>query len=264
MNAAPFIQAIIEHPDDDLAREVFADWLEEQGEVDRATFIRLECQAARLPFGPERASLEDQARRLRWRHEEDWLGPLHRMSRWWRWSRGMVEEGSFQFDRFVRHASTLFALAPIRRATIRSSGSQVPALIALPGLARLTHLDLSDNRMGDEGASFLAIGRCWRRLTFLRLGHNNITNVGARALAESAELAALTVLDLTHNPITDEGALAFVTSQHFSGTFLGLDENRLSTAAVQQLRGRYQPLPPLMLHHADEAARAVGPPHCWR
>lgn len=36
--------AILAAPDDDLPRLVFADWLEENGEVDRAEFIRVQCE----------------------------------------------------------------------------------------------------------------------------------------------------------------------------------------------------------------------------
>ena len=39
-----FVYAVIESPDDDLPRLVFADWLDEHGEVDRAAFIRLSVE----------------------------------------------------------------------------------------------------------------------------------------------------------------------------------------------------------------------------
>jgi uncharacterized protein (TIGR02996 family) len=45
-----FIAAILAAPDDDLPRLVYADWLEEQGEVERAEFIRVQCELAK----PER------------------------------------------------------------------------------------------------------------------------------------------------------------------------------------------------------------------
>lgn len=40
------IRAICETPDDDVPRLVFADWLEEHGEAERAGFIRLQCEIA--------------------------------------------------------------------------------------------------------------------------------------------------------------------------------------------------------------------------
>jgi uncharacterized protein (TIGR02996 family) len=38
-----FLQAIIESPDDDTLRLVFADWLEEHGDAARAELIQLQC-----------------------------------------------------------------------------------------------------------------------------------------------------------------------------------------------------------------------------
>src|SRR5207253_2059718 len=40
------IRAVVENPDDDLPRLVYADWLEEHGDPDRAEYIRLQCRLA--------------------------------------------------------------------------------------------------------------------------------------------------------------------------------------------------------------------------
>jgi uncharacterized protein (TIGR02996 family) len=40
------LQAIIESPADDLPRLVYADWLEEHGEADRAELIRVQIKLA--------------------------------------------------------------------------------------------------------------------------------------------------------------------------------------------------------------------------
>ena len=41
------VAAILAAPDDDLPRLVFADWLEENGEADRAAWIRIQCELER-------------------------------------------------------------------------------------------------------------------------------------------------------------------------------------------------------------------------
>jgi uncharacterized protein (TIGR02996 family) len=46
---AAFISAILDNPDNDTVRLVFADWLEEHGEAERAEFIRCQIEVARLP-----------------------------------------------------------------------------------------------------------------------------------------------------------------------------------------------------------------------
>jgi uncharacterized protein (TIGR02996 family) len=53
-----FLQAILEAPDEDAPRLIYADWLDEHGEALRAEFIRLHCRLAQLtvanpePFQP--------------------------------------------------------------------------------------------------------------------------------------------------------------------------------------------------------------------
>ena len=46
---AAFVSAILDNPADDTVRLVFADWLEEHGEPERAEFIRCQIEAANLP-----------------------------------------------------------------------------------------------------------------------------------------------------------------------------------------------------------------------
>ncbi len=59
-----FLQAILEAPDDDTPRLIYADWLEDQGDP-RGELIRLEAQLARLAADdPSRPALERRERRL--------------------------------------------------------------------------------------------------------------------------------------------------------------------------------------------------------
>lgn len=59
----PFLNNIIEAPDDTLRRLVFADWLEENGQSERATFIRARCAIDDKPpdFGTYADALEQLA-----------------------------------------------------------------------------------------------------------------------------------------------------------------------------------------------------------
>src|SRR5437868_6707171 len=49
-----FVQAIIADPDDDAPRLIYADWLDEQGESERAEFIRVQVALARMDEDDER------------------------------------------------------------------------------------------------------------------------------------------------------------------------------------------------------------------
>jgi uncharacterized protein (TIGR02996 family) len=52
--AMAFLQAIHDNADDDTDRLVYADWLDDQGDADRAAFIRAQCALERLdPSDPE-------------------------------------------------------------------------------------------------------------------------------------------------------------------------------------------------------------------
>lgn len=48
-DADPLLATILAHPEDDLPRLVYADWLEERGEHERAEFIRVQCELAKSP-----------------------------------------------------------------------------------------------------------------------------------------------------------------------------------------------------------------------
>src|SRR5262245_36042235 len=43
-----FFEAIAAEPDSDAPRLVYADWLDDRGEADRAELIRVQCELARL------------------------------------------------------------------------------------------------------------------------------------------------------------------------------------------------------------------------
>src|SRR5438309_3057056 len=78
MSAADgFLAAIRRDPDDDAPRLVYADWLDEHGDPDRAEFIRAEVEMARLPYDhPRRRQLRDQANAIWKCHGERWYGDL--------------------------------------------------------------------------------------------------------------------------------------------------------------------------------------------
>jgi uncharacterized protein (TIGR02996 family) len=72
-----FLQAIREVPQDEGPRLVYADWLEENGDADRAAFIRAQCRFASWKGpSPERAVFRREAEELLRRHWEEWVGPV--------------------------------------------------------------------------------------------------------------------------------------------------------------------------------------------
>src|SRR5262245_57031144 len=59
MDHASFSRVILDDPDDDATRLVYADWLDENGCPDRAAWIRASCEYARVSYGDERRRLLD-------------------------------------------------------------------------------------------------------------------------------------------------------------------------------------------------------------
>lgn len=51
---ASFLRAICEQPDENSVRLVYADWLDEHGEADRAAFIRSQCAGCPLTYNLQR------------------------------------------------------------------------------------------------------------------------------------------------------------------------------------------------------------------
>ena len=67
-----FLAAITAAPDDDLPRLVFSDWLDENGEPERAAFIRAQVQRAAEFCGPNDAALARTAATAFDTHGEQW------------------------------------------------------------------------------------------------------------------------------------------------------------------------------------------------
>src|ERR1051325_9635906 len=71
---AALLRTIRDTPDDDTARLVYADFIEEEGDPDRAEFIRVQIAVTRTADDPRRRDLEDREYELLAAHEEHWLG----------------------------------------------------------------------------------------------------------------------------------------------------------------------------------------------
>lgn len=83
---AALLAAILAHPDEDTPRLMYADWLDEHGQPERAEFIRIQCR----PDADEAA--EQRVAELEERNRAKWLAGLpHFHSARWRFRRGFPE-----------------------------------------------------------------------------------------------------------------------------------------------------------------------------
>lgn len=131
-----FISAIVASPDDDTLRLVFADWLDEHGQPDRAELIRLQCR-----LEPDRDRFDDdtinalhrqvvQLLHSSWpghvsfRDQEDrWFETVSGLS--WasanlapEWRRGFVETVGVHAGNFIRHGRDIRRRYPLLRRLI--------------------------------------------------------------------------------------------------------------------------------------------------
>jgi uncharacterized protein (TIGR02996 family) len=205
-----FLQAVIADPEDDAPRLVYADWLEERGDV-RGEFIRAQCALAQRGF---RADLADRAADLLEEHQEQWAGAVRVLVLSCEFRRGFIEGVTATGDQFLDGAKELFRLAPVRQAHLLGVVPYLAALCESPYLARLTGLDLRDSGIGNRGAGLLARSPHLAGLTTLDLRRNGIDAEGVSALAESPHLAGLTLLDLSGNPVGAAGLRAVASSPY--------------------------------------------------
>src|SRR4051794_29607152 len=149
MSESGFIEAIRQDPEDDAVRLVYADWLAEHGQPERAEFIRVQVALADPPEHPaERRALRAREAALLAGHGKQWFGPLKKLGvRSWVVRRGLVERVSLTARKFLDHGEQLLALVPVHVVALGNARRLVPALAASPLLARLSGLDLSSTKL---------------------------------------------------------------------------------------------------------------------
>src|SRR4051794_24185031 len=85
------LNAIRDNPDDDAPRLIYADWLDENGQPERAKFIRLQIEESRLPEWDERRSdLNHEAKVLQLKNQKRWRKGLPL------WAKGAYQRGFLQ------------------------------------------------------------------------------------------------------------------------------------------------------------------------
>jgi uncharacterized protein (TIGR02996 family) len=213
-----FLQAIVEAPDDDVPRLVYADWLDDQGTraaADRADFIRVQFALRDLPLtDPTRAQLEERQRDLLIAHEQEWVAPLRRagMVRGWEFRRGFVERITLTPEQLLEQVDVFFRLAPIQAVRLEGGWWGSPKwdrVRKVPQLERLTEIDLTP-LFGETDAALAALVQC-AGLTRLRSLRSGWQMPPWDALARAPWLAQLTSLSLSGHG-GGPGAAAFFRS----------------------------------------------------
>lgn len=203
-----FLLAIVSNPDDDAPRLIYADWLEEQGETDRAALIRSQIDRESLPGGDPRGdTLLLQIHKLLSDHGSALAAPFAHFGLLENYRRGFPEELTSDARVFLKHSDELFRKLPIRRLTLY--GLTEPLCSEVLASSSLTHLQallLPYNPIGDGGCEQIARCPFLAHLIELDLTRTSLRDRGARSLAYSPYLSSLEVLTVGENPrLTERG-----------------------------------------------------------
>src|SRR5262245_35037410 len=100
-----FMKAILQAPDDDALRLVYADWLEERGDP-RGEFIRIQCERARGDSRTDHQLLLRE-KELRAHYGGQWAGRLRDLVGGYDFGRGLVEDVTVNAQHFLEQGDTL-------------------------------------------------------------------------------------------------------------------------------------------------------------
>lgn len=258
-----FLQAIRAAPADDAPRLIFADWLEEHGQADRAEFIRIQCQLARGtdPHPGLFSGIFSLRARAEWllrknwsawvcplreivgprydRYGEGWLGMYQPENSRVYFPRGFVERLSLHAESFIRHADQLTGLTALCELRLWGAGQCAAELSRVPllsGLSVLAFVDYYDAPLKERDAAALASSPFLHGLSRLLLGYNSLGDEGVAALVRSPWLASVRFLDLSDNGLSDPAAHSLARAPYLANLrTLHLRKNAFSSAGITAL-----------------------------
>jgi uncharacterized protein (TIGR02996 family) len=210
---ADFLAAIIEDPESDGPRLIYADWLEETGDEARAEFIRLQCSVAGAPESElESNPIIERTATLLSQNYDRWTLPLNRIlfpggeAEWWQPIRSVLSRAAdvLRFgpywwnDRYVNRLlgrNWHFRRGFAQKLRVRSAA----LLPAAAEIVRRTPLHSLVVQLDEpHGLSDVTRLEHWRSLRSLSVFGNGGPPVGLQEALDSSSVASVHRLGL-HN-----------------------------------------------------------------
>ena len=144
----PFLAAIKADMDDDTARLVFADWLQENGDEARAEFIRVQCRLNLSNDNPADFAREDELLNANW---DRWVIGFPRWIRKDRFNhpfhRGFINSMTVTGARFLKDGVTVTKLTPVQHLTLHRATTEVLLSSDLSEIGGLTFAPVNSDRV---------------------------------------------------------------------------------------------------------------------
>jgi uncharacterized protein (TIGR02996 family) len=240
--AKDFLAQIVAQPEEDTPRLIYADWLDEEGDVARAEFIRVQTERARLPaWDARQVKLRLREHALLKQHEGPWKAELPDVEgvKWGEFRRGFVATAAFaSFVGFGERMSACHAVTPIEAATVHwpRQSEAVKNIAPIPGLRELS---ITAQVVDYGDVQRLADAPLLSTLRVLNLYKCSIGGDSFRRLVASPHVGNLTTLRAPGNAIGAAAVSAlFATKSLKSLTELDLSET--GSYGRTRLYGRYR------------------------
>jgi uncharacterized protein (TIGR02996 family) len=138
------LAAIIANPDDDLPRLVYADWLDENGQPDRAEFIRVQIELAHKPGDDgERIRVTERQTELLAKCAKTWSKPIRELcpGAGFTYRRGFIEQVRTEHRYYIQSLTRLLRLTPLTDVIVTCSLVDLPCDLS-QGVSRPGNLRL--------------------------------------------------------------------------------------------------------------------------
>jgi uncharacterized protein (TIGR02996 family) len=229
---------IATRPSDDAIRLIYADWLEDHGQPERATYLRraLERDQAVASSAAWQA-LQYECDELLRRHGDVWHGGLRQCAYRWELSGGLVERVQIDVEGFVRWGDRLVREAPTAEWYLQYVGwSELRRFVACDALGQVRRLVLEGDFLG-EAVQILSACKRVTNLRSLDLAELGLRQAGLRTLILSQYLRELRHLNLSANDLSGSAVALLASTRAFPKLeALSLAENlELGDAEVRAL-----------------------------
>jgi uncharacterized protein (TIGR02996 family) len=201
------LKAIREDPTSDSVRLIYADWLEENGNLPLAEFVRGQVAlAAMAEDSPQRRELAFRCRQLLDKHESRWAKSLLEDCPERHWTRGFLEVVGLDPQTLERHREDVFGRTPLRRLILTGPDNKADALALIPPDHCLNALELINGQLDLRGLKALSAASArLGRLTEVSLMFNRLTDSAVAFLCKDPFFQNLALLRVGCNPFTARG-----------------------------------------------------------